>query len=351
MKFDTKDVSLYTAPWLFLSTYISITWQEMKDFIVKYWKELLLATIFAIGYSVIHFMDFMSTTLLFIDEFAIFAGFWIGLGVLSSIGLGTGLHTFILYLGPKIVKFVLASDKCGAVVQMSPSRFALFPNYVCDSEAQKPTFWALFSVIFLEGFLWGFGTALGELPPYYISRAARLAGKRSDEYEEIEAIETKTLFGRIKHSIFDQVQKRSFLTVFLLASFPNPLFDLAGITCGHLLIPFSTFIGATIIGKAFVKVNMQVMFFIFVFSKQQISFFLGQVAQRVSPQTAANLSAFIENQQHSILGKLGHSSNDSNLFSLIWNALLTAMIVYFLCSIVDSKVRSHLGKRNEKQLT
>lgn len=27
-----------------------------------------------------------------------FCGYWVGLGVLSSVGLGTGLHTFILYL-------------------------------------------------------------------------------------------------------------------------------------------------------------------------------------------------------------------------------------------------------------
>ena len=34
----------------------------------------------------------------------------------------------------------------------------------------------------------------------------------------------------------------------LLASIPNPLFDLAGITCGHFLVPFWTFFGATLIG-------------------------------------------------------------------------------------------------------
>ena len=27
---------------------------------------------------------------------------WVGLGVLSSVGFGTGLHTFLLYLGPHI---------------------------------------------------------------------------------------------------------------------------------------------------------------------------------------------------------------------------------------------------------
>lgn len=39
---------------------------------------------------------------------------------------------------------------------------------------------------------------------------------------------------------------------------PNPLFDLAGITCGHFLVPFWTFFGATLIGKAFVKMHIQV---------------------------------------------------------------------------------------------
>ena len=39
---------------------------------------------------------------------------------------------------------------------------------------------------------------------------------------------------------------------------PNPLFDLAGLMSGHLLIPFATFFGATAIGKGFIKVTIQV---------------------------------------------------------------------------------------------
>lgn len=39
---------------------------------------------------------------------------------------------------------------------------------------------------------------------------------------------------------------------------PNPLFDLAGITCGHFLVPFWTFFGATLIGKAIIKMHLQV---------------------------------------------------------------------------------------------
>jgi len=40
---------------------------------------------------------------------------------------------------------------------------------------------------------------------------------------------------------------------------PNPLFDLAGITCGHFLVPFWTFFGATLVGKAVVKMHIQVL--------------------------------------------------------------------------------------------
>ena len=51
---------------------------------------------------------------------------------------------------------------------------------------------------------------------------------------------------------------------FLLLSIqvPNPLFDLAGITCGHCLVPFWTFFGATLIGKAIIKMHIQVLLLI-----------------------------------------------------------------------------------------
>ena len=47
-----------------------------------------------------------------------------------------------------------------------------------------------------------------------------------------------------------QVQKAGFVGILLCASIPNPLFDLAGITCGHFLVPFTTFFGATLIGES-----------------------------------------------------------------------------------------------------
>jgi len=45
------------------------------------------------------------------------------LGVASSIGLGTGLHTFVLYLGPHIAKVAMVATACGHLPEMLPSRW------------------------------------------------------------------------------------------------------------------------------------------------------------------------------------------------------------------------------------
>lgn len=63
-----------------------------------------------------------------------FCVYWVVLGVLSSIGLGTGLHTFVLYLGPKIAKFTLASYECGNIPSMSPHRYSINPSFQCQTE-------------------------------------------------------------------------------------------------------------------------------------------------------------------------------------------------------------------------
>lgn len=43
-------------------------------------------------------------------DISIFVVYWVMLGVASSIGLGSGLHTFILYLGPHIAKVTMAAN-------------------------------------------------------------------------------------------------------------------------------------------------------------------------------------------------------------------------------------------------
>ena len=38
------------------------------------------------------------------EKYILWLLWWVGLGVLSSVGLGTGLHTFLIYLGPHIAQ-------------------------------------------------------------------------------------------------------------------------------------------------------------------------------------------------------------------------------------------------------
>ena len=52
------------------------------------------------------------------------------------------------------------------------------------SEAAVMSIWAIMSKVRIEAFCWGAGTALGELPPYFMARAHRLSGYDPDEEED-----------------------------------------------------------------------------------------------------------------------------------------------------------------------
>jgi hypothetical protein len=108
-----------------------------------------------------------------VNDIAEFAAWWIGLGILSSIGFGTGLHTFVLYLGPHIAKVTLASNACNYVPESLPSRWKFHHFKQCPSIIGEPTIsvTTIYSSVIIEAFLWGLGTAIGELPPYFVARA------------------------------------------------------------------------------------------------------------------------------------------------------------------------------------
>ena len=93
------------------------------------------------------------------------------LGIASSVGLGTGLHTFVLYLGPFIAKVTMASNECNYVPEFDfkTSTFAKCPKHEGIPDLAMTT---IYLAVIYEAFLWGFGTAIGELPPYFVSRAA-----------------------------------------------------------------------------------------------------------------------------------------------------------------------------------
>ncbi|CAB3379274.1 Hypothetical predicted protein [Cloeon dipterum] len=116
--------------------------------------------------------------------------YWLGLGVLSSVGLGTGLHTFLLYLGPYIASVTLAAYECQSLDFPQPP----YPDeIICPDQPNlhwdaSASVWsavlAIMAKVRLEAFMWGAGTALGELPPYFMARAARLSGGADDDDDE-----------------------------------------------------------------------------------------------------------------------------------------------------------------------
>ena len=85
----------------------------------------------------------------------------------------------------------------------------------------------------LVGLVAGVGEPIGELTGY-------LAG-----YGGSAVVEDSARYARIR----SWMQRRGFLTIFLLAVIPNPLFDLAGISAGMLHYPVGKFLLACWLGK------------------------------------------------------------------------------------------------------
>ncbi|RYG57297.1 hypothetical protein EON66_00745 [archaeon] len=157
-----------------------------------------------------------------------FVLYWVTMGVLSSVGLGSGLHTFLLFTGPHIAQVAnnammhksvnfsahiadyftwpssLSVDALATAFspQYAEDAFAIqgyvaqpcalccAPGSAADtkcararvqahcivcrsvSENASVTFFDILWKVAPAAFLWGAGTAIGELPPYFIARAA-----------------------------------------------------------------------------------------------------------------------------------------------------------------------------------
>ncbi|KAJ6771572.1 VACUOLE MEMBRANE PROTEIN KMS1-LIKE, partial [Salix koriyanagi] len=151
------------------------------------WLMLLSTVIAAVGIVLVTIDGPHEKHVEELSNYLQFGLWWIALGVASSIGLGSGLHTFVLYLGPHIALFTIKAMQCGRVdLKSAPYdtiQLKRGPSWIgkdCQ-EFGDPLFpfshglrVPLSSILFqvqIEAILWGVGTALGELPPYFISRA------------------------------------------------------------------------------------------------------------------------------------------------------------------------------------
>lgn len=136
------------------------------------------------------------------------------------------------------------------------------------------------------------------------------------------------------------------------------MFDLAGITCGHFLVPFWTFFGATLIGKAVIKMHIQKIFVVIAFNEALIEKAIDLLTNIpvVGKMLQEPFKAFLNNQKAHLHRKKGAAAGAAgagaggggNLLARIFEKFVILMVAYFVVSIVNSLAQSY-HKRLQKQ--
>ncbi|TEB18926.1 hypothetical protein C9890_0298, partial [Perkinsus sp. BL_2016] len=126
-----------------------------------------------------------------VQHHLLFVLWWVGLGVLSSVGLGTGMHSGLLFLFPHLYFISTTAEVCHSLAfDPSTNMWSGLLNpgdtFPCLEGGSVVTFWGLVLKGMPACLLWGLGTAIGELPPYATSYAARQAASQLAA-EELEA--------------------------------------------------------------------------------------------------------------------------------------------------------------------
>ncbi|CAL8078859.1 unnamed protein product [Calicophoron daubneyi] len=281
---------------------------------------------------------------------------WVWLGFLSSFGFGTGLHTFVLYLGPFIAEVTMSAYECGTLDFPSPP----YPDrIICPETTDYSTsvsFWQIVRKVQLESILWGFGTAIGELPPYFMAKSARLSDRHEEELEELEELiasnqtagspsspprQSSTWKKRMEVFLHQLVIRAGFMGILLCASIPNPLFDLAGMTCGHFLVPFWYFFGATFIGKALIKVHLQQFSIIAISSEHHVDNLielLGEIPL-IGKRLQAPFQEYLQNQRASLHDKI--PAERSSWLQTVIFFVVFGFICSFIVSIINAFAKSY----------
>ncbi|KAF7666267.1 hypothetical protein LDENG_00113320 [Lucifuga dentata] len=385
---EQETLVLWKKPLVTLHYFTMELLNSIKEWMWRLWQQRQTAFGLLILFIILTIAYYIEGThqkyVCYIEKKTLWCAYWVGLGILSSVGLGTGLHTFLLYLGPHIASVTLAAYECGSVDFPEPP----YPDHIIcpQKEALAPgseteqvvieavgadgalgsaavqgsiSLWAIVSKVRLEACMWGAGTAIGELPPYFMARAARLSGvdPEDEDYERFEQMldqdqSAQDFATRAKVAVQKLIQKVGFFGILACASIPNPLFDLAGITCGHFLVPFWTFFGATLIGKAVVKMHIQKLFVIVTFSRhivEQMVSLIGSV-----PLLGAALQKPFREYLEAQKAKLHHCGGEGipteeNWLSWLFEKVVVIMVCFFVCSIVNSMAQSYAKRMQQEK--
>ncbi|KAL5566070.1 hypothetical protein UlMin_029234 [Ulmus minor] len=379
-KRELENLTLATQPFKTLKYFFSAIFQCLGRFIANCGLSVLL--VFLAGGLGIFSLTINGAHEELVQELIHYLRFglwWLALGVASSIGLGSGLHTFVLYLGPHIAMFTIKSMHCGRVdIKSAPydtTRLNSGPSWLnrnC-SEFGPPLFplqhnstvplSSILPQVQLEALLWGIGTALGELPPYFLSRAAHVSGSKMEAMTELDSSPSEDCgivakhLNQIKWWLYSQSHRVNFFTILVLASVPNPLFDLAGMMCGQFGIPFWKFFLATLIGKAIIKTHIQTAFIISVCNNQLQNALISVL--NLFPglgSVVPNLGAILINVKDKYLRSSHPAPSETEVkrwdlsLASIWNSFVWLMLMNFVIKIVTQTAQSFLKKEHEMEL-
>ncbi|KAJ6397556.1 hypothetical protein OIU77_018549 [Salix suchowensis] len=316
-KEELENLTLAAQPIKTLAYFVLAIAQFIQRLFAKNGWLLLLISVFigTIGILVITIDGPYQEHVLELVNYLRFGLWWLALGVASSIGLGSGLHTFVMYLGPHIALFTIKA---------------------------------------------------GSFPPYFISRAASMSGSKLEVMKEFESSEEEentimaTQMKQIKNWLLSHLQYMNFFTILVLASVPNPLFDLAGILCGQFGIPFWKFFLATLIGKAIIKTHIQTAFIISVCNHQLLDFIENEIIRLLNfvPGLATVLPKLVAKLQIIRNKYMAPAPTVSNIavgkwdfsFASIWNTVILLMLTTFIIKIVTATAQSFLKEQQEKEL-
>lgn len=297
---------------------------------------------------------------------------WFGLGVLSSVGLGTGMHSGLLFLFPHIMRVAQTAMMCGNV------DFDFFADmwfrdtstiYVCRSVTPTTPYGELYLSMLLcvlpAAITWGAGTAAGEIPPYAMSYASAAAGERNAQYaEELQETEEGATSGspveKMKRWMIDFLQRNGFWGIVLMSAWPNAFFDLCGMCCGHFLMPFWTFFGATFVGKALIKATSQAALLVLVFSSTEVledfvswgaSFFPASWGLKDTlVQAIRDFTAKTNSGTANVAAGIAKEAPAQGLLGQLWGYFMFFVIMMFVVSCIDQQAQSRAAEVDDNEI-
>ena len=234
---------------------------------------------------------------------------WFVCGVLSTAGLGTGMQTGALFLFPHCARLATDWRRLGPASATARAPFASPGASEAPAARAAPAAASVLGGLrrgaggvslgaarggeaaaardaasfrarsrdgraalalraAVPGFFSGAGSAVGELVPFFLARAARRAG--ADPFAVIEEEEAAAddeaparrprlplLAARTRARLEAALADGAFWKIFVLAALPNPFFDLCGLVCGSLDVSLGTYFGACFAAKALVRTPLQ----------------------------------------------------------------------------------------------